>query len=133
MLEVTAAIIRRDNRVLLCQRPAGKRDGLLWEFPGGKIEMGESARHCVIRECLEELSVALRLIGKLAVIEQSDLRLHFFVAEIESGELTCCEHNAWAWVTLNEARAYPLCLPDARMLADPRAEGIFSMRMDLTQ
>ena len=61
MLEVTAAIIRKDNRILICQRPANKSCGLLWEFPGGKIEPGENGEQCIVRECQEELGVTLQV------------------------------------------------------------------------
>ena len=50
-LEVTAAVIRQNGKVLICQRPANKNCGLLWEFPGGKIESGETGEDCIVREC----------------------------------------------------------------------------------
>ena len=55
MLEVTAAIIRKDNKVLICQRPANKNCGLLWEFPSGKIERGETGEQCIVREDVRTL------------------------------------------------------------------------------
>ena len=61
MLEVAAAIIRKDEKILICQRPANKDLGLLWEFPGGKIEAGETGEQAVIRECREELGVTLKI------------------------------------------------------------------------
>ena len=61
MLEVTAAIIRQNGKVLICQRPANKNCGLLWEFPGGEIEAGETGEECIVRECQEELGVILRV------------------------------------------------------------------------
>ena len=64
MLEVTAAIICKDGEVLICQRPKGKNCELLWEFPGGKIESGETAEACIVREIQEELGVTLRVLRK---------------------------------------------------------------------
>ena len=61
MLEVAAAIIRKDEKIIICQRPANKDLGLLWEFPGGKIEAGETGEQAVIRECREELGVTLKI------------------------------------------------------------------------
>ncbi len=58
-LEVTAAIIRQNGKILICQRPADKNCGLLWEFPGGKIEAGETGEQCIVRECKEELGITL--------------------------------------------------------------------------
>ena len=64
MLEVTAAIICKDGKFLICQRPKGKNCELLWEFPGGKIEPKETAEACIIREIQEELDVTLRVLRK---------------------------------------------------------------------
>ena len=121
-MEVTAAVIRQGGRFLICQRPREKYCGLLWEFPGGKIEPGESAEDCVVRECREELGVTLRVLGeRYAVVQEHPDRvvhLRFFDAEIASGTLTPLEHNAVAWVTADEAKAYEFCPADARMLAE---------------
>jgi len=59
MVEVVAALIWRGDTFLICQRPAHKARGLLWEFAGGKVEPGESLQDALIRECREELDVAL--------------------------------------------------------------------------
>ena len=59
MVEVVAALIRQEDRFLICQRPADKPRALLWEFPGGKVEAGEDERQALIRECREELGVEL--------------------------------------------------------------------------
>ena len=60
MIAVVAGVVRREGRVLLCQRPEGKRFGLLWEFPGGKVEAGESPEAALERELREELDVETR-------------------------------------------------------------------------
>lgn len=57
MIQVVAALIWRGDKFLICQRPAHKARGLLWEFVGGKIETGESKEQALIRECREELGV----------------------------------------------------------------------------
>ncbi len=122
MLEVTAAVIWRGDRFLICQRPRGKNCALLWEFPGGKIEPGETAEDCIVRECREELGVTLRLHGEFydTVQRYPDrvVHLHFFHAEIAAGALTPLEHNALAWVTQAETPAYPFCPADAAMLRE---------------
>ena len=59
ILKVTAAIIRDGDKLLLCQRPKEKSCGLLWEFPGGKIELNETPEQCIARECMEELNIKL--------------------------------------------------------------------------
>ncbi len=55
--EVVAALIVKDHRFLICQRPAHKARGMLWEFVGGKVEQGETLPQALIRECLEELGI----------------------------------------------------------------------------
>ena len=59
MVEVVAALIWKDNKFMICQRPAHKARGLLWEFVGGKVESGETKEQALIRECKEELNVIL--------------------------------------------------------------------------
>ena len=62
-IKVTAAVIRNNNGdILLCQRPEHKKHGLLWEFPGGKVEPKETNVDCLIRECKEELGVTIDVI-----------------------------------------------------------------------
>ncbi|NLJ65415.1 MAG: 8-oxo-dGTP diphosphatase MutT [Christensenellaceae bacterium] len=120
MIEVTAAIIRQNGKILICQRPADKNCGLLWEFPGGKIEVGESGEQCVIRECYEELGIMLRVECELTdvVYKYPDRTVHiyFYLCEIVSGVPKNKEHNAIAWITPNELRQYKFCPADAKML-----------------
>ena len=59
MVEVVAALIWRDNKFMICQRPADKARALLWEFVGGKVESGETKEQALIRECQEELAITL--------------------------------------------------------------------------
>ena len=121
MIEVTAAIIRKEGKFLICQRPKGKNCELLWEFPGGKIERGETGEQCIVREIQEELGVTLRVLRKLTDVayEYPDrtVHLHFYVTEIESGELIRKEHNAFAWITKADIPNYQFCPADAKMLS----------------
>ena len=59
MIKVVAAIIKSRNKFMICQRPKGKSRALLWEFPGGKVEKGETEELALIRECREELGVII--------------------------------------------------------------------------
>ena len=59
MVEVVAALIWQGNKFMICQRPAHKARGLLWEFVGGKVELSETKEQALIRECREELAVTL--------------------------------------------------------------------------
>ena len=126
MMDVTAAVIARGGRVLLCRRPEGKRCAGLWEFPGGKAEPGETLEVCLARECHEELGVDLRVGRTLASITREGLRITFMAAQIVRGEPQLLEHSALAWVTPQEARAYALCPSDAQMLAGASPEALLS-------
>ena len=87
MIAVVAGVVRREGRVLLCQRPEGKRFGLLWEFPGGKVEAGETPEAALERELREELDVETRTGRVLDALRLDargggDLLLLFYESEI---------------------------------------------------
>jgi len=121
MIDVSAAVICKGDRVLICQRPKGKSFELLWEFPGGKIEPHETAEECLVRECREELGISIRVKDKLTEVVYEypggTIRLHFFAAEILSGHIVQKEHAAMEWVTADELKHYAFCPADATMLS----------------
>ncbi len=113
-IRVVACVIERDGKLLLCRRPAHKRHGGLWEFPGGKVENGESDFDAVKRELAEELSVdALRVDGPAFVLADPDSEfvIEFFRVEID-GEPTPLEHDQLQWLTPAEAQSFPLAPAD---------------------
>ena len=116
MTEVVAALIRRDGRFLICQRPENKARPFLWEFPGGKVEPGETPAEALARECREELGVELR-VGEAftdTVYEYPDICIHLTLlnAELAAGEPELLEHRALAWITPAEAEGYAFCPAD---------------------
>lgn len=119
-LEVTAAIIRQEDKILICQRPANKNCGLLWEFPGGKIEAGETGEQCIVRECQEELGITLHVECELTDItyEYPDriVHLRFYLCSIAAGIPEKKEHNALKWITPNEIDQYDFCPADKKMI-----------------
>lgn len=119
-LEVTAAVIFHDKKILICQRPANKNQGLLWEFPGGKMEPGETHEQCIIRECKEELSVILNVKSKLTDIlfayPDCTVHLHFYLCSIAAGAPKKKEHNDMAWITPEEIFQYEFCPADRSIL-----------------
>jgi len=121
MIEVTAAIICKGKEFLICQRPKGKNCELLWEFPGGKIESGETEEQCIVRECQEELGVTLRVIRKLTEVTYDypgrTVHLHFFITEITAGDLAKNEHHAFRWISPEKTSNYTFCPADAKMLS----------------
>jgi 8-oxo-dGTP diphosphatase len=86
LIRVAAAVVRRGGLVLLTQRPEGGKSPLRWEFPGGKIEPGESPAEALAREIQEELGVGSRVGAELAVVrhEATGVEIHFLACELES-------------------------------------------------
>ena len=120
MTEVVAALIWDKDKFMICQRPAHKARGLLWEFVGGKIEPGETKEQALIRECQEELAVALS-VGDVfmdVVHEYSDLTVHLtlFNATVAGGVPQKLEHNDIKWITPSEIRNYEFCPADEEIL-----------------
>ena len=116
MIEVVAALIARGERFLICQRPENKKRALLWEYPGGKIEPGETNKQALIRECREELGVEL-IVGKIFTEVRygyPDVTVHLVVyrAEVKEGEPEALEHNRIEWITAAELRDYDFCSAD---------------------
>ncbi len=117
-IRVLAAVIARGDRYLVCRRPAQKRHGGLWEFPGGKLEPGEDDAEAARRELREELGVQVSSVGEEAFAvhdEGSPFLIAFVPVEIE-GEPTCLEHSALAWATPAELLAYALAPSDRRFV-----------------
>lgn len=128
MVQVAAALIKRDGKFLICQRPAHKTRGLLWEFVGGKLEKGEGKEQALIRECKEELDVTVKPSGVFMelVHEYPDMtvELTVFNAEIISGEIKLLEHNAVKWITPEEIPQYEFCPADKDILAELMKKGL---------
>ena len=99
---------------------------MLWEFPGGKIEPGETGEQSIIRECQEELDVTPSVEQKLieVVYEYPDriVQLHFYLCKITTGIPNKKEHNALAWITLDEIEKYEFCPADKEMLSKTHAQ-----------
>ena len=120
MTEVAAALIWRGERFLICQRPAHKARGLLWEFVGGKVEPGETREQALIRECREELAVEVSVGPVFCEVTHAypDLTVHLtlFHASIPSGEPRMLEHNDLRWITRAEIPDYAFCPADEEIL-----------------
>ena len=119
--EVVAALIWDKDKFMICQRPAHKARGLLWEFVGGKVESGETKEQALIRECREELNVLLS-VGNVfmdVVHKYPDLTVHLtlFIATIAEGEPQKLEHNDIQWITPSEIQNYEFCPADEEILA----------------
>jgi 8-oxo-dGTP diphosphatase len=111
---VTAAVIIRADRFLMCERPAHKRHGGLWEFPGGKVEPGETHFEAIQRELHEELGVEVTDVAEVefSIADPgSEFVIEFLRVSI-AGEPQCLEHASFAWVHPTELLGFPLAPSD---------------------
>ena len=116
MIQVTAAVIRDGEKVMICKRPAGKRNGGQWEFPGGKVESGESLFDCIVRECQEELCILIKPQKEIVAIEMGNYTLHFIESIIVSGTVTLNEHENSVWISKGDIERFEFCPADKKAL-----------------
>jgi 8-oxo-dGTP diphosphatase len=133
-IRVLASVIRDRDRVLICRRPIGKRHGGLWEFPGGKVEAGESNLEAAARELREELDVTVTAVEAPVFIradEGSAFVIEFLPTAIE-GTPEAIEHSELAWVHPGDLEKFELAPSDRAFaeqwiaelsLADPDSPG----------
>ena len=123
LLVAAAALVDADGRVLICQRPAGKALAGLWEFPGGKVEAGETPEACLIRELDEELGIAVTHACLAPFVfashgyEGFHLLMPLYLIRRWEGQVTAREHAALAWVKPGRMGEYPMPPADAPLVA----------------
>lgn len=119
-IDVVAAIIERDGKILLAQRPPHTDQPGLWEFAGGKVEAGETQPEALIRELREELGIEAQP-GTYVASHQREvsgrrIHLHAWHVPSFSGELTAHDHSQLVWCSPQEAFDYPLAPADVPLL-----------------
>ncbi|HOY15116.1 MAG TPA: (deoxy)nucleoside triphosphate pyrophosphohydrolase [Saprospiraceae bacterium] len=106
VIRVTCAIIQQSNQILVTQRSAQMSLPCKWEFPGGKIEVGEDEETCILREIKEELGIDIKLLGKLPSNTHDYgniiIELIPFRAKYLGGSIDLKEHMDYAWLTFDE-------------------------------
>ncbi|MFD2999048.1 (deoxy)nucleoside triphosphate pyrophosphohydrolase [Pontibacter toksunensis] len=122
MLKVTCAIIELHGKVLVTQRSEFMREPLLWEFPGGKLEQGETEEACLVREVYEELNIHVRPLKRLTpVMHQTKNHLIELIPHIctyVGGVIHLLEHIAFEWVDPSALQKYNWCLPDVPVVEE---------------
>mgnify|MGYP006299321405 CR=1 FL=1 len=119
-IRVIAAVVVQDDEYLLAKRPYNKRHGGLWEFPGGKIDDGESDLVAVNRELKEELNIAATRIGRKFWQSQdpgSDFLIEFHEVIID-GTPEALEHEDLKWIPIHDFHGFQLAPTDARFVND---------------
>ncbi len=125
--EVTAAVIRKNGRLLIAQRPLGGRLGGLWEFPGGKVEPGETLPQCLRREIKEELGVRIKVGQPITSIDHAythfKITLHAFECELVSGKPQALQVENFKWVRMSELKKYAFARTDLRIIEALKRNG----------
>lgn len=115
-IKVTAAIIIEERRVLITQRAAHDAMGNKWEFPGGKIEAGETPQACLQRELREELGIEAEVHDLFAVNRHRyphfSIELLVYTVTVASGRMTLHAHQDAHWVPIEELAAFDVCDAD---------------------
>ena len=126
MTEVVAALIWDKDKFMICQRPASKARGLLWEFVGGKVEPGETKEQALIRECQEELAITLSVGDVFMEVQHVypdiTINLTLFHATVAEGTPQMLEHNDIRWITTGEISQYEFCPADTGILKTLQAQ-----------
>lgn len=116
MLQVTCAILLKDDKILICQRAASMKLALKWEFPGGKIEEGESKQECLSREIKEELGIDITILEELSSVTHHypdfSICLFPFLCQTSNPKLKVKEHAQVKWVRLEELEQYDWAAAD---------------------
>lgn len=120
MVQVVAALIWRDEKFMICQRPLSKTRALQWEFVGGKVEEGETLEQALNRECIEEIGVGVEVGRVFAEVDHvyPDITIHLtlFNARLAGGEPKMLEHNDIRFITPSEIPQYEFCPADKDIL-----------------
>ena len=118
--DVVAAIIIKNDKYFIAQRNRNKHMGLSWEFPGGKVEKGETFETALKREIKEELNIVINIKNKLGEENYKDdkinVKLHYFICSHIDGEIHLNEHEDSAWVTINEFKNYNFAEGDSDII-----------------
>jgi 8-oxo-dGTP diphosphatase len=123
VLVAACALIDVDGRVLIAKRPAGKALAGLWEFPGGKVEPGETPEECLIRELDEELGITVAhaclapFVFASHAYESMHLLMPLYLCRRWEGFATAREHDALAWVKPARMSEYPMPPADLPLVA----------------
>ena len=121
MIKVVAAILQKEDKILIARKAEGKPLAGYYEFPGGKIEEGETEEESLIRELMEEMNIEIKIkayIGE-SIYDYGDnkiIQLLGYTAEIISGKIKLTDHNEYKWVALNEINSYKIAPADIPLI-----------------
>ena len=119
--QVTAGLIRQQDRLLITQRPTGKHMAGFWEFPGGKQEAHETLPQCLMRELKEELGLDIAVNDLFMTVEHAyetkSITLHCYICDLLQGTPTGLEGQETRWATIAELQTLTFTPPDQKIIA----------------
>ena len=120
MIDVVAAVIKKDNKYLIAQRNRNKHFAFHYEFPGGKVDNGETFEIALQREIKEELSIGIKIYKQISSqIHKDDkinVKIHYFLCEQLNGTIILSEHEDLKWVTKKEIFGYKMAPGDSKII-----------------
>ena len=120
MIDVVAAVIKKDNQYLIAQRNRNKHFAFHWEFPGGKVDNGETFEIALQREIKEELCINIKIYKKVSSQKHKDdkinVEVHYFLCEHLNGNIILSEHEDLKWVTKKELSSYKMAPGDSKII-----------------
>jgi 8-oxo-dGTP diphosphatase len=126
MKKVTAVLLKHNGKLLISKRDKKRKLGNLWEFPGGKIELGETLEECLTREIKEEFQITINVQGyydeSIFEYEFGTINLLVYWASWVNGEIKATEHEDYKWVTIAELHIYTFAPADIPIVERLRRE-----------
>ena len=120
MIDVVAAVIKKDNKYFIAQRNRQKHFAYHWEFPGGKVDPDESFENALKREINEELSIKIKIKNKIAsekhVDDKINVEVHYFLCEALNTNIILSEHEDMKWVYKQDLLYYKLAPGDSKII-----------------
>lgn len=120
MIDVVAAVIKKNNKYLIAQRNKDKHFAFFWEFPGGKVDNKETFEKALKREIDEELSISIKIKEKIASEKfkdsKIDVEVHYFLCEALNENIILTEHEDMNWVFKNDLVKYKLAPGDSKII-----------------
>ncbi len=130
MVIVTAAVVINDDKVLIAQRQTGSHMEFKWEFPGGKLEDGETPKECLIREIKEELNMEIVPLDLYKIVdfrhEEREMKLMVYLSMLLKGNGEAIECNDFKWVSKNELDLYEFTPADKPIVEKLKADDLIN-------
>ena len=120
MIDVVAAVIKKNNYYLIAQRNRNKHFAYYWEFPGGKVDNQETFENALKREIKEELSINIRIFNHIASEkhkdEKIDVNVHYFLCESLNENIILSEHEDMKWLQKNDLKQLKMAPGDSKII-----------------